>query len=409
MFCVGASQCRRPLDRCAPGALRRARPLMARHSDTARGRRRVLPRRSCATTRISPSPRGSRRDRCAATSPVSTRSAGTPTTSATRAVIAPWQCDGSGAGATRHAKASTTTSARIPCSSRSPTPSDRFQLDAQPFIDLIDANMQDQRIDRYEDWPALRGYCTLSAAPVGRIVLRLFDIDDAGAQCRSATTSASASSSPTSPRTSPSTRASAARTCCRATFASTASTARLGRCASARARSSQSGVAARGAGTAAIAGSTRPLSPRRRCDPRRGRGARYRTATQRPAVDRAARVRIAGAALSSGLRRDAARPAPAHARPREPVTGMLDTPTAPDMRAAGALLRGHGAPRGRQLLLGFHRAATPAAHRQSTRCTTSRGRWTTTQTSTVARRATHASSIIAAVFARRAPATAPTR
>ena len=57
----------------------------------------------------------------------------------------------------------------------------RFQLDAQPFIDLIDANVQDQRVDTYEDWPALRGYCTHSAAPVGRIVLRLFDIRDPAA------------------------------------------------------------------------------------------------------------------------------------------------------------------------------------------------------------------------------------
>jgi squalene synthase HpnC len=57
----------------------------------------------------------------------------------------------------------------------------RFSLDAQPFVDLIDANLQDQRIDTYEDWPALRGYCVHSAAPVGRIVLRLFDIRDPAA------------------------------------------------------------------------------------------------------------------------------------------------------------------------------------------------------------------------------------
>ena len=57
----------------------------------------------------------------------------------------------------------------------------RFQLDAQPFVDLIDANVQDQRVDTYEDWAALRGYCTHSAAPVGRIVLRLFDIRDPAA------------------------------------------------------------------------------------------------------------------------------------------------------------------------------------------------------------------------------------
>jgi squalene synthase HpnC len=52
----------------------------------------------------------------------------------------------------------------------------RYDLDVQPFVDLVDANLQDQRIDTYEDWTALRGYCARSAAPVGRIVLRLFGI-----------------------------------------------------------------------------------------------------------------------------------------------------------------------------------------------------------------------------------------
>jgi squalene synthase HpnC len=57
----------------------------------------------------------------------------------------------------------------------------RHGLEEQPFIDLIDANIQDQRIDSYENWPALRQYCLLSAAPVGRIVLRLFDMSDEAA------------------------------------------------------------------------------------------------------------------------------------------------------------------------------------------------------------------------------------
>jgi squalene synthase HpnC len=57
----------------------------------------------------------------------------------------------------------------------------RYRLEPQPFVDLIDANVQDQRVDSYEDWSALRGYCMLSAAPVGRIVLRLFDIGDPAA------------------------------------------------------------------------------------------------------------------------------------------------------------------------------------------------------------------------------------
>jgi squalene synthase HpnC len=47
-------------------------------------------------------------------------------------------------------------------------------LEARPFLDLIGANLQDQRITRYESWSELQAYCYLSAAPVGRIVLNLF-------------------------------------------------------------------------------------------------------------------------------------------------------------------------------------------------------------------------------------------
>jgi len=52
------------------------------------------------------------------------------------------------------------------------------RLPLKPFMDLIEANMQDQRVSTYEDWPALLGYCRMSAAPVGRIVLQLFDVTD---------------------------------------------------------------------------------------------------------------------------------------------------------------------------------------------------------------------------------------
>ena len=55
---------------------------------------------------------------------------------------------------------------------------ERRTLPPQPFVDLIEANLQDQRVSNYEDWPALLGYCRLSAAPVGRLVLRLCGIDD---------------------------------------------------------------------------------------------------------------------------------------------------------------------------------------------------------------------------------------
>ena len=44
----------------------------------------------------------------------------------------------------------------------------------QPFVDLIEANRQDQVVDRYETFDDLLGYCRLSAAPVGRMVLGVF-------------------------------------------------------------------------------------------------------------------------------------------------------------------------------------------------------------------------------------------
>jgi squalene synthase HpnC len=40
-----------------------------------------------------------------------------------------------------------------------------------PFVRLIEANRVDQRVSRYETWEALRGYCRLSADPVGELVL----------------------------------------------------------------------------------------------------------------------------------------------------------------------------------------------------------------------------------------------
>jgi squalene synthase HpnC len=46
----------------------------------------------------------------------------------------------------------------------------------QPFRDLIEANRQDQVVTRYESFDALLAYCTLSANPVGRIVLHVFGV-----------------------------------------------------------------------------------------------------------------------------------------------------------------------------------------------------------------------------------------
>ncbi|WP_141583756.1 squalene synthase HpnC [Actinomadura sp. WMMA1423] len=48
------------------------------------------------------------------------------------------------------------------------------RLPEEPFRDLVQANRQDQTVHRYETFADLKGYCALSAAPVGRIVLHLF-------------------------------------------------------------------------------------------------------------------------------------------------------------------------------------------------------------------------------------------
>jgi squalene synthase HpnC len=51
---------------------------------------------------------------------------------------------------------------------------ERHGLPATPFHDLVRANLQDQVVTRYDTYADLRGYCRLSADPVGRIVLALF-------------------------------------------------------------------------------------------------------------------------------------------------------------------------------------------------------------------------------------------
>jgi squalene synthase HpnC len=49
-------------------------------------------------------------------------------------------------------------------------------LSREPFARLIEANRMDQRVSRYETWTQLRGYCALSADPVGEIVLGIFGV-----------------------------------------------------------------------------------------------------------------------------------------------------------------------------------------------------------------------------------------
>lgn len=51
-------------------------------------------------------------------------------------------------------------------------------LSMRPFHDLVAANRMDQQVTRYADFAALRGYCRLSAEPVGHLVLALWDLDD---------------------------------------------------------------------------------------------------------------------------------------------------------------------------------------------------------------------------------------
>jgi squalene synthase HpnC len=52
----------------------------------------------------------------------------------------------------------------------------RRALPREPFDRLIAANLQDQRVHRYETFDDLLGYCALSAAPIGRLVLAVFGV-----------------------------------------------------------------------------------------------------------------------------------------------------------------------------------------------------------------------------------------
>lgn len=49
-------------------------------------------------------------------------------------------------------------------------------LPRDPFWRLIEANRIDQDTFRYETWDELRGYCTYSAEPVGRLVLGIYGL-----------------------------------------------------------------------------------------------------------------------------------------------------------------------------------------------------------------------------------------
>ncbi|NSC24802.1 squalene synthase HpnC [Streptomyces albus subsp. chlorinus] len=49
----------------------------------------------------------------------------------------------------------------------------RRGLTPEPFLALIEANRQDQKVRRYATWSELLAYCELSANPVGRLVLAI--------------------------------------------------------------------------------------------------------------------------------------------------------------------------------------------------------------------------------------------
>lgn len=50
---------------------------------------------------------------------------------------------------------------------------ERFDIPAEPFLDLLVAFEQDQRVKRYDTYAQLEDYCRHSANPVGRLVLYL--------------------------------------------------------------------------------------------------------------------------------------------------------------------------------------------------------------------------------------------
>jgi len=56
---------------------------------------------------------------------------------------------------------------------------DRHQLPLSPLYDLLSAFEQDVIKHRYDDYDALRDYCTRSANPVGRLMLHLYGHADA--------------------------------------------------------------------------------------------------------------------------------------------------------------------------------------------------------------------------------------
>ena len=61
----------------------------------------------------------------------------------------------------------------------------RHRLPVPLLADLLDAFAQDAAQTRYADRTELLDYCRRSANPIGRLLLHLYGIDDAGALARS--------------------------------------------------------------------------------------------------------------------------------------------------------------------------------------------------------------------------------
>ncbi|HEX3907855.1 MAG TPA: squalene synthase HpnC [Mycobacteriales bacterium] len=72
-------------------------------------------------------------------------------------------------------RAWTTTEPRLPVVQRLVPVVQAHDLSIDPFLRLVAANRLDQRQSSYPTWNDLRHYCTLSADPVGRIVLAVTD------------------------------------------------------------------------------------------------------------------------------------------------------------------------------------------------------------------------------------------
>src|SRR5436853_504922 len=52
----------------------------------------------------------------------------------------------------------------------------RFGISPTPFLDLLTAFEQDQRVKRYRTYDELLGYCRYSANPVGHLILYLAEV-----------------------------------------------------------------------------------------------------------------------------------------------------------------------------------------------------------------------------------------